>query len=90
VTIRILAPRRPADPGRLCDLFRLSAVEAQVACAIGAGTSVAAVAGSRRTSPFTVRAQIRAILLKTGSENLRDLVAIVSDIEGSTPDRGGT
>ena len=90
VTIRILAPRRPADPGRLCDLFGLSAVEAQVACAIAAGASVAAVAGSRRTSPLTVRAQIRAILLKTGSENLRDLVAIVSEIEASTADRGAS
>ena len=90
VTVRILSPRRPADPGRLCELFRLSAVEAQVACAIAAGASVAAVAGSRRTSPLTVRAQIRAILSKTGSENLRDLVAIIAEIEGSTPDRGGS
>ena len=81
VTVRTLAPRRPADPARLCDLFRLSAVEAQVACAIAAGASVAAVAERRHTSPLTVRAQIRAILLKTGAENLRDLVGMVSEIE---------
>ncbi len=90
VTVRTLAPRRPADPARLCDLFGLSAVEAQVTCAIAAGASVAAVAESRHTSPLTVRAQIRAILLKTGAGNLRDLVGMVSEIERLAPGDGRT
>ncbi len=81
VTIRGLTPRRPADPDQLCALFGLSAVEARIACAIVAGASVASVAAQRRTSPLTVRAQIRAILLKTGAESLRDLVAMVSRLE---------
>ncbi len=81
VTIRSLAPRRGADAGQLCALFGLSEVEARIACAIVAGTSVASVAQQRRTSPLTVRAQIRAILLKTGAESLRDLVAMVSRLE---------
>ncbi len=81
VTIRGLAPRRPADPDQLCGLFGLSAVEARIACAIVAGASVAAVAEQRRTSLLTVRAQIRAILLKTGAESLRDLAAMVSRLD---------
>ena len=83
VTIKVLAPAISPDPEWLQQLFGLSLAEAEVARALAAGTSIVAIAQQQGKSPLTVRAQIRAILAKTGSDTLRDLVRKLSMIGGN-------
>jgi DNA-binding CsgD family transcriptional regulator len=79
VLIRPLA-REPASTNDLIALFGLTPSEAAVARELASGLSVQAVADRRKTSVFTIRSQIRQILMKTGADNLRNLVARLSQL----------
>jgi PAS domain-containing protein len=72
VVIRPLRPKASPPPGLLCDLFGLTRSEAEVAIALAGGGTAEDVARSRGVSLVTVRTQIRSILAKSESENLRE------------------
>jgi DNA-binding CsgD family transcriptional regulator len=73
VVIRPLDQNASPPADMLCDLFGFSRAEAEVAAALSGGASAEEVARGRGVSLMTVRSQIRAILGKSESENLRDL-----------------
>ena len=80
-TLVFLSARRPEhgmDPAVLAAQFGLSPAEAQVAAALADGSSVNELADRRRVSRETVRAQVRAILLKTGLRSQGRLVGLLS------------
>jgi DNA-binding CsgD family transcriptional regulator len=72
----------PPGPGLLRDLFGLSQAEAEIAIAMSAATSKAAVAAARGLRETTVRTQVRAVLEKTGTANLRELAALLAGLQG--------
>lgn len=59
--------------GMLRSLFGFTKAEEAVATALAGGATALEVAGRRRVSLLTIRSQVRAILEKSGSGNLRDL-----------------
>ncbi|MBS0430929.1 MAG: hypothetical protein JSS21_00765 [Proteobacteria bacterium] len=59
------------SPTMLCDIFDLSMAEADVAIALAGGASAESVARHRGVSLATVRSQVRSILAKSESDNLR-------------------
>jgi DNA-binding NarL/FixJ family response regulator len=65
-------------PGLMCDLYGLTKTEAAVALSFGGGATAEDVARSRRVSPETIRSQVKAILRKTNTSNLRDLERIIA------------
>jgi DNA-binding CsgD family transcriptional regulator/PAS domain-containing protein len=74
----------PAPPSSalLCELFALTRTEADVARALAGGTSKAQIAQARGLQETTVRTQVRSILEKTGSPNLRALERTLAQLEG--------
>jgi hypothetical protein len=72
VVIRDLGQTVSPPPEMLCEVFGLSQAEADVATALSGGASAEDVARQRKVSLATVRSQIRSILGKSGTENLRD------------------
>lgn len=62
----------------LCALFNLTKTEAAVGLALLGGNSAETVSRIRNVSLETIRSQIRAILRKSGANNLRDFERIVS------------
>lgn len=89
VTGRALLLLRPVDgrsqPPRvelLHDLFGLTRAEAEVARALLGGNTKRAVAAMRGVGETTIRAQVRAVLEKTGSTNLRDLERLLAGLQG--------
>jgi DNA-binding NarL/FixJ family response regulator len=88
VAIRPLRERTSPSADTLCDLFGLSRAEAEVALALGGGASADDVARRRNVSLPTVRSQIRAILDKSESENLRDFERSMATLAALIP-RGG-
>lgn len=73
ITIQPVRPTISPPADMLCDFFGLSRAESEVALALAGGATANDVARQRRVSLGTVRTQIRAILRKSESENLRDL-----------------
>ncbi len=67
-------------PDLLRRLFGLTVAEAEVACALYGGATKAAVAAQRGSRESTIRSQVDAILLKTGTTNLRDLERLLASL----------
>ena len=88
VAIRPLHERASPSTDMLCDLFGLSRAEAQVALALGGGASADDVARRRNVSLPTVRSQIRSILMKSESENLRDFERSMATLAALVPSGG--
>jgi PAS domain-containing protein len=88
VAIRPLHERPSPSADMLCDLFGLSRAEAEVALALGGGASADDVARRRNVSLPTVRSQIRAILGKSESENLRDFERSMATLAALVPGAG--
>jgi hypothetical protein len=82
---------RAASPSAeiLCDVFGLSRAEADVAAALSGGASAEDVARQRNVSLATVRSQIRSILGKSGTENLRDFERSMASLAVMTPKGAG-
>ena len=74
ITLRPLRESASPPPELLYDLFGLTRAEAEaeVAVALAGGGTAEEVARGRGVSLVTVRTQIRSILSKSESENLRD------------------
>lgn len=64
----------------LRSLFDLTAAEAKVARALGAGASVEQIAEDGGVSVNTVRTQVRKIMEKTGGKRLPEVVSLVSNL----------
>jgi PAS domain-containing protein/DNA-binding NarL/FixJ family response regulator len=88
IAIRPLQQRASPSTDMLCDLFGLSRAEAEVALALGGGASADDVARRRHVSLPTVRSQIRAILGKSESENLRDFERSMATLAALVPSGG--
>jgi len=85
VVIRDLGQAAAPAPETLCEVFGLSRAEADVAAALSGGASAEDVALQRKVSLATVRSQIRSILGKSGSENLRDFERSMASLAVITP-----
>jgi DNA-binding CsgD family transcriptional regulator len=83
VLLRDLAPAAPTlRTEMLRDLFGLTRTEAEVARMLVGGTSTLAVATQRGLKQTTVRSQVRSLLGKTGTANLRDLERLLNGLQG--------
>ena len=71
---------RAPQPDLLRRLFGLTQAEAEVACALYGGATKSAVAATRGLRESTIRSQVDAILLKTGTTNLRDLERLLAGL----------
>jgi DNA-binding NarL/FixJ family response regulator len=71
---------RAPDPDVLRRVFGLTRAEAEVACALYGGATKSAVAATRGLRESTIRSQVDAILLKTGTANLRDLERLLASL----------
>lgn len=69
----------------LCEVFGFSRAEADVAAALTGGASAEDVAQQRKVSLATVRSQIRSILGKSGSENLRGFERSMASLTAMMP-----
>lgn len=76
----LLSPLAPPNPDTLRNLFGLTPAEAEVARAICGGVTKSSVAASRGLRESTVRTQVRSILAKTGTANLRDLERLLATL----------
>jgi DNA-binding NarL/FixJ family response regulator len=74
------AASRAPDPNLLRRLFGLTPAEAEVACALYGGATKGAVAAMRGLKESTIKSQVDAILLKTGTANLRDLERLLASL----------
>ncbi len=68
------------DPGTLVSFFGITLAEAEVAAALGAGYTVAAIAEKRCVQVNTIHAQIKKIVEKTGYKGQGDIARRVSDL----------
>ena len=76
----LLSPLAPPNLDMLRNLFGLTPAEAEVARAICGGVTKSSVAASRGLRESTVRTQVRSILAKTGTTNLRDLKRLLATL----------
>ncbi len=76
----LTAASRAPDAELLRRLFGLTPAEAEVACALYGGATKSAVAAQRGLKESTIRSQVDAILLKTGTTNLRDLERLLASL----------
>ncbi len=90
IAIRPLQRQPSLSPETLCDLFGFSRAESEVALALAGGASAIDVAGQRKVSLVTVRSQIRAILGKSESENLRDFERSLATLATFLPAAGAS
>jgi len=74
------ARRARATARHFQTIYGLTAAEADVAEAAIRGESAATIAAGRGTSEATVRAQLRAVLAKTGAGNLRALAVMAATL----------
>ncbi|HEY8611842.1 MAG TPA: hypothetical protein VIL69_11195 [Roseomonas sp.] len=72
--------RTPPPAQLLQDLFGLTVAEAKVASGLAGGTRAEDLAARRGVSLATIRAQVRAVLEKTGTLNLRELEALLASL----------
>ncbi len=82
VMLRELGEAAAPRIGVLRDLFGLTAAEAEVARALAGGATKYSVALARGIAETTVRTQVRAVLNKTGTANLRDLERLLAGLSG--------
>ncbi len=87
VVIRDLGCVASPSPEMLCEVFGFTRAEADVAAALSGGASAEEVARQRKVSLATVRSQIRSILGKSGSENLRDFERSMASLAIMMPGR---
>lgn len=87
VLIRPVVSRAAPPPTMLSELYGLTPAEAAVAVALAGGASAEDVASVRGVSLMTVRVQIRAVLGKTGSANLRELEHRLATLAAHVPQR---
>jgi DNA-binding CsgD family transcriptional regulator/PAS domain-containing protein len=87
VLIRSVGRRVAPPPTMLCELYGLTPAEAAVAVALAGGATAEDVASARGVSLMTVRVQIRAVLGKTGSTNLRELEHMMATLAAQVPPR---
>jgi len=81
---------RSAPPARvLARLFGLSEAESRVAIALAAGRSPKQVAGERGLALPTVRAQLRNVLAKTGTDGQASLARLLAKLALLPEDGGG-
>lgn len=85
IVIRDLERAAPPSIETLCEVFGLSRAEADVAATLAGGASAEDVAQQRNVSLATVRSQIRSILGKSGSENLRDFERSMASLAAIAP-----
>jgi PAS domain-containing protein len=85
IVVRDLGRVASPLPETLCEVFGLSRAEADVAVALSGGASAEDVAQQRNVSLTTVRSQIRSILGKSGTENLRDFERSMASLAVMTP-----
>jgi DNA-binding NarL/FixJ family response regulator len=85
VVIRDLGRVASPSVDMLCDVFGFSRAEADVATALSGGASAEDVARQRNVSLATVRSQIRSILGKSESENLRDFERSMASLAAMMP-----
>jgi len=85
IVMRPLRDHPSLSPGLLCDLFGLTKAEAEVAVAVSDGGTAEDVARQRGVSLETVRTQIRSILGKSESDNLRDFARSMGSLAALSP-----
>jgi DNA-binding NarL/FixJ family response regulator len=85
IVMRPLRDHPSPSPSLLCDLFGLTKAEAEVAVALSDGGTAEDVARRRGVSLETVRSQIRSILGKSESDNLRDFARSMGSLGAITP-----
>jgi PAS domain-containing protein len=85
IVIRNLGSVATPSPDMLCEVFGFSRAEADVAVALSGGASAEDVSQQRNVSLATVRSQIRSIIGKSGSENLRDFERSMASLATMTP-----
>ncbi|MFT3801353.1 MAG: hypothetical protein QM766_09065 [Burkholderiaceae bacterium] len=66
-----------ADPAVIRALFGLTPAESRICIALMNGADAAAIARSRALSINTIRAQLRAIMIKTGTRRQPDLIRLL-------------
>ncbi|MBI5278477.1 MAG: helix-turn-helix transcriptional regulator [Burkholderiales bacterium] len=71
------------DPLLLAECFGLTPAEARIAVALAAGFDVKEIAQRHRTSVHTVRSQLRAVLVKTGTNRQADLIRLLLSLPGN-------
>lgn len=78
IVARHLNHPSPPHPGLMCDLYGLTKAEAAVSLSFGGVATAEDVARTRCVSPETIRSQVKAILRKTNTSNLRDLERVIA------------
>ena len=89
VVMRPLGLAASPAAGTLSSLFGLTRAEEAVAMALAGGATAQEVADQRGVSLVTIRSQVRTILEKSDSENLRDLERAMATLGALTPRRAG-
>ena len=74
---RVVEPNTPHVPGLLRQAFGLTRAEAAVATMIAGGDTPAEIAKHRNVSVETIRAQLRVLYAKTGTNRQAELVRLV-------------
>ena len=85
ILLRPLDHLPPPPPALLQAVFGLSLAEAEVAAGLAGGNGADWLAERRGVSPATIRAQVRALLEKTGTHNLRELEAVLASLARPAP-----
>jgi len=80
ISLRRTAGNAPFTKAMLIGAFRLSPTQAEIALALYEGASVEEIAIRRNVKMTTMRTHLAEILLRTGTENLRDLVRLLATI----------
>lgn len=78
---RLTGSRDPLRVDLLRNLFGLTLAEGEVACALAGGVTKEAVAARRGSKFSTVHTQVRSILAKTGTANLRELERLMNSLQ---------
>jgi DNA-binding CsgD family transcriptional regulator len=84
VLIQLLRPgTQPRDPRPLLmEIYGLTTAEARLCSALLAGQAPAEVAEAHGVALTTIRSQVRAVLEKTGSRRMPDLLAMLGRLAG--------
>lgn len=80
ISLRRLAGNASFTKATLVSAFRLSPTQAEIAMALYEGVSVEEIAIRRNVKMTTMRTHLAEILLRTDTENLRDLIRLLATI----------